>query len=98
MSTRAAKHSLAWLSSEMLCQSAAATLLACAVYVAHGTINFPLSDGVGPTGHLLTGTILGLLLAPLVALIELGTLLEPRHGHARRISVRWHLRSGLIPI
>lgn len=62
------QHFLAWISSDALLQTTASTLLAATVYLGHSYYNFPLSEGVTFTPHLLTGGILGLLLVARVFL------------------------------
>jgi len=62
MSKKASKQYLKFLSPDMLCQSAIATIIAGTVYVGHAYIKFPVTEGVLKMVHLLTGAILGLLL------------------------------------
>jgi hypothetical protein len=68
MTSNAAKLSLAWVTSEMVCQTAGATLVSGAVYVSHSYYKFPVTEGISGNAHLLTGVILGILLVSRVVL------------------------------
>lgn len=59
---------LAWLSLDMLLQTAASTLLSATVYLGHTYMEFPLSEGVNGRPHMITGLILGMLLVARVVI------------------------------
>ena len=68
MSSKASKQSLSFVSVEMLCQSALATVIAAVVYISHSYVKFPVTEGVLRVIHLLTGLILGILLTARIVL------------------------------
>ena len=68
MANRESYLQLSWVSSQMICQTAIATLISGVVYVGHSSWKFPITEGVSGNAHLITGIILGFLLVARVAL------------------------------
>jgi len=68
MSAKASKFYMSFVTADMLCQSAASTAFAGAVYIGHSYVKFPLTFDVLRMVHLITGFILGLLLTSRVVM------------------------------
>lgn len=68
MEASSSKVSLIWVSGAMVFHTVLATSLAATVYIMHSVVGYPLSTGAFLTGHMLIGTVLGILLAVRVVL------------------------------
>lgn len=62
VATKASRLYLAWVTTDMLLQTVASTVLAATVYLGHSYMNFTLSEGINARPHMVTGIILGMLL------------------------------------